>query len=228
MAKFGMIIDLEKCAGCTACSIACKNENNVPDEFYWSHYITETKGEFPNVTYQYISTLCNHCTNAPCVEACPVDPKAMYKAENGMTLHNAERCIGCRACENACPYGVIYYNERGKEVFEEWRSGEAKALTEKVGGEVIPYYNPDRALTYDGIRRENVVEKCNFCDHRVANDEEPYCVDVCPANARIFGDLDDPNSEISKVLKEKQHFVLQPKAGTEPNVFYINKFDEKE
>ncbi len=228
MAKYGMVIDLQKCAGCAACSIACKNENNVPDGIFWSHYITETRGEFPNITYNYISTLCNHCDTAPCVDVCPVDPKAMYKQTDGITMHNEETCIGCRACENACPYGVIFYNERGVEPFEQWRSGEALELTEKVGGTVIPYYNPDRALTYAGIRRDNKVEKCTFCDHRVANGEVPYCVKACPADARVFGDLEDPESEISRLLTSNEYMVLLPEEGTKPNVYYINRFDVKE
>lgn len=221
-----MVIDLEKCAGCAACSIACKSENNVPDGIFWSHYITETVGEFPNVTYNYISTLCNHCTDAPCVTVCPVTPKAMYKKENGITMHNEETCIGCRACENACPYGVIFYNEN--EPFGEWRTGDAAEVTKKVGGTVIPYYNPDRAKSYAGIRRAKKVEKCTFCDHRVGNGEKPYCVDACPANARTFGDLEDSGSEISKLLSENSSTVLKPEANTKPNVFYIKKFDVKE
>lgn len=221
-----MVINLEKCAGCAACSIACKNENNVPDGIFWSHYITETVGEFPNVTYNYISTLCNHCDDAPCVNACPLNPKAMYKSDNGITMHNHEACIGCRACEKACPYSVISFNET--EPFGEWRSGDAAELTKKVGGDIIPYSNPDREITYAGIRSAKKVEKCTFCDHRVANGEKPYCVDSCPANARTFGDLDDPNSEISKLLSNNKATVLLPNANTKPNVYYINKFDVKE
>lgn len=221
-----MVIDLEKCAGCAACSIACKNENNVPEGIFWSHYITETNGEFPNVTYTYISTLCNHCEDAPCVIACPLEPKAMYKKENGITMHDSERCVGCRYCQKACPYGVIGFN--AKEPFGWWRSGDPAKLTKKVGATVIPYYNPDREITYAGIRKAKKVEKCTFCDHRVANGEKPYCVVSCPAKARTFGDLEDPQSDISKLLSANKATVLKPEAYTKPKVFYINKFDVKE
>jgi molybdopterin-containing oxidoreductase family iron-sulfur binding subunit len=116
--QYAMVIDLQKCVGCAACGIACKNENNVPDGIFWAHYIKETTGKFPNVKYQFIPTLCNHCKNAPGVAACPVTPKVMYKSENGATLHDVDRCIGCRRCEAACPYKVIPFN--GEEAHQNW------------------------------------------------------------------------------------------------------------
>ncbi len=225
--KYGMVIDLRRCIGCDGCNIGCKNENNVPTGFFWAHHILEQEGEFPNYHYRYIPTLCNHCSNAPCIAACPVEPKAIFKLPNGITMNSQERCIGCRACEHACPYDVISYNPQGEDVHPDWQRDEARELVEKVGGNTVPWYNPDPGNTWAAIREPHKVEKCSFCHHRVEVGEQPWCVEVCPATARFFGDLDDPNSEVSTLLAENEHFVLQPEAGTEPQVYYINDFDQK-
>ena len=108
MARYAMVIDLQRCVGCSSCSISCRNENNVPEGIYWSHKITETSGTFPNVRFHYIPTLCNHCENPPCVRGCPTN--AMHKLENGITMHEPKKCIGCRYCMINCPYGGIYFN----------------------------------------------------------------------------------------------------------------------
>ncbi len=100
--RYGMVIDLHRCVGCAACDIACKSENNVTEGFSWANHMIETVGTFPNVRYRHVPTLCNHCENAPCVLNCPTT--AMYKTEEGLTLHDADKCIGCRACQVACPY----------------------------------------------------------------------------------------------------------------------------
>ncbi|MGC5328974.1 4Fe-4S dicluster domain-containing protein [Brevibacillus sp. SYSU BS000544] len=228
LARYGMVIDLHKCAGCGACAITCKNENNVDQGIFWSHHIKQTTGTFPNVNYEYIPTLCNHCDNAACVKACPTT--AMHKDENRLTLHDPEKCIGCKSCMQACPYGVISYNSR--EPHAKWRddtsiiangTSSGKEVAEKTG-EPLPYYNPDRATTYQGVRVKGIVEKCTFCDHRLKVGEKPYCVESCPAGARYIGDLDDPNSEVSILLAKYGHTVLLPEKGTQPKVFYIRQF----
>lgn len=228
MANYAMVIDLHKCVGCGACAITCKNENNVQEGFYWSNYIHKTSGKFPNVRFEFMPTLCNHCEDAPCVQACPVG--AMHKDENGMTLHDADKCIGCKSCIIADPYGVIYFNEEKPHQF--WKNSKSiikngtaspEEVVEKIGTP-IPYYNPEREKTYAGIRPKGIVEKCTFCDHRVKNGEKPYCVDSCPSEARIFGDLDDPNSTINYLLSKYGFRQLKPELGTKPKVFYIRQY----
>ncbi len=221
--NYVMVVDLQHCTGCGACMITCKNENNVQEGFYWCNNQIEMEGEFPEITYNYKPTFCNHCDEAPCVEACPVDPKAVFKDPGtNLTLMDAERCIGCRNCENHCPYDVISYNSEAAHPF--WRDEKGQEMVQTVGGEVIPYYNPNRARTWDGIRREGVVEKCSFCDHRLAEGLKPYCVESCPAQALFFGDLDDPGSRVSQLLDQYEATRLQEDLGTEPRVYYIREF----
>jgi Fe-S-cluster-containing dehydrogenase component len=227
-----MVIDLHRCTGCGACAIGCKKENNTPDGIFWAHFIHQTVGVFPNVKNNYLPTLCNHCENAPCVEACPVNPKAMYKGEQGLTLHDLEKCIGCRACENSCPYGVISFNAAEPHAF--WRentglieggTSSPREVAQKVGGNIPPYYNPDRDTTYAGIRPVGKVEKCTLCDHRIAKGLNTYCNTVCPSKARFFGDLDQPDSEVAKLLQQYESYRLKEEEGTEPRVYYIRTYN---
>jgi molybdopterin-containing oxidoreductase family iron-sulfur binding subunit len=231
MPKYAMVIDLQSCVGCGACSIACKNENNLTEGVFWSNKITETSGTFPNVRYHYIPTLCNHCTDAPCVRGCPT--QAMHKIDNGITMHDPKKCIGCRYCMFNCPYGVIYFN--WQKPFKFWRddkpvingcTASPRELVQKVNnGTATPYYNPEREATLPGMRPKGVVEKCTFCDHRIKRGELPYCVEACPTNARIFGDLEKPDSEIKFLLGKFRPFRLKEGLGTEPNVYYIRSFN---
>jgi len=251
MTQYAMVIDLQKCVGCGACALACKTENNTAlrrngQTFNWADFIHETIGTFPNTRYRTMPVLCNHCSNAPCVEACPVEPKAMYKTPDGITMHNDERCIGCRACQEACPYSmeevekdgaygqysVISYNEEGAPTHPFFTDktemikgcttsgAELAALAGATPPDRNSYVHPD----YESVRRDNIVEKCIFCDHRLKNGELPYCVVACPSGARIFGDLEDPAGDVAKAMKEHKHFVLKPEAGTKPNVYYIRNY----
>jgi molybdopterin-containing oxidoreductase family iron-sulfur binding subunit len=231
--KLAMVIDLQECVGCGGCVIGCKNENNVKENVAWASRIIRTVGQFPNVKYEYIPTLCNHCENAPCVKGCPT--RAMHKAEGDITMHDPDKCIGCRYCIINCPYGVIFANdEEGHRFWSddvhliEGSTTSAIEVVQKVGGRVLPYYNPARELSKrgTGIRRKGIPEKCTLCDHRVVKGELPYCVEVCPANARIFGDLNDPNSKVNEILSKYNSWRLKEDLGTEPKVFYVRGFNK--
>jgi Fe-S-cluster-containing dehydrogenase component len=261
MPKYGMVIDLQKCVGCGACALACKTENNTQDRangqtFNWGDIIMKEEGKFPNVKFAAIPVLCNHCADAPCVAACPVTPKAMHKNENGLTIHNQERCLGCRSCQKACPYSsedvgksksqysAISFNDYTAEVHPFFRdktaaiAGCTSSGAEMAGktGNTPPHRTLYRHSDYSSVREKGKVEKCMLCDHRVSNGEQPYCVASCPANARIFGDLADPNSEPSKALRahkavqlknSKGEFLKAGEQGTKPNVYYIRSFSAR-
>ncbi|USD38845.1 arsenate respiratory reductase iron-sulfur subunit ArrB [Ferrimonas sp. SCSIO 43195] len=228
--KFGMVIDLQKCVGCGGCDLACKTENNTADGIQWSHHITRTEGTFPDVRYSYIPTLCNHCEDAACVKVCPKG--AMYKADNGLTLQDNDKCIGCRRCERACPYGVISFNKQTPHHY--WQDDHAlvaggtvspKEVLMTSGAHRSPHENPERGDTYPVTRPRRTVEKCTGCDHRQAVGLQPACVDACPAGARVIGDLDDPNSDVSRLIKLHTPMQLKPEAGTKPRVYYIRSFN---
>jgi molybdopterin-containing oxidoreductase family iron-sulfur binding subunit len=231
-ARLAMVIDLQRCTGCGGCFIACKNENNVQAGARWAWMISRTVGTFPNVRLEFIAALCNQCDNAPCADACPTG--AMHKGDGRITMHTPEKCIGCRTCIAMCPYGAISRNSTQTHRF--WRSRKASIegctsspaeVTSKVKGNVIPYYNSDKEKSWPGagLRYKGIVEKCTFCDHRVREGKLPHCVIACPAHARVFGDLNDPNSAVSQLLNKYRPLRLKEHLGTEPNVFYIRSFN---
>ncbi len=230
--RLAMVIDLQRCTGCGGCVISCKSENNVQRGNAWASRFLKTSGKFPNVRFEFIPTLCNHCENAPCVKGCPT--KAMYKGYGDITMHAPEKCIGCKTCIAMCPYGVI--SRHYEDPHPHWRSDDAliknctsspNEVTQKVKGKVIPYYNnsKEKSTPGSGLRYKGIVEKCTLCDHRIKKDLLPHCVISCPANARIMGDLNDPNSEVSKLLAKYRPWRLKEHLGTEPKVFYIREFN---
>jgi len=228
MPRWGMVIDLDKCTGCQACTVACKEENNVaygsPSENvrrivpYWNKVIAASVGTFPSVNIEMIPMPCMHCDNPPCVQVCPA--KATYLREDGIVIQNFRRCIGCKYCIAACPYGVRNFNYKEQEVQEYHR----------------PDLAPDRSVVGPWPfpqRTHGVVEKCTFCFHRIDQgikegkkigvDVVPACVEACPTEARIFGDLDDPKSNVSRLLGARGSFVLREEMGTHPKVHYLSK-----
>ena len=206
MARYAMAIDTKRCVGCNACSMACKMTNNLPDGTWWTRVLTEggdevdtPAGIFPEVSMRYVTVSCQHCDNPACVKVCPVG--ATYKdPETGVVRQDYDKCIGCRMCMAACPYtGVRSFN---------WEE---------------PGYSIDHAVGDADIaaHQKHVVEKCTFCYQRLARGETPACMDLCPARARHFGDLDDPDSEVSQLVGERSYEQLLTSEGTKPPVYYL-------
>ncbi len=220
LTKFSMVIDVGACIGCRRCQWGCKEENNIPDTISppWIEVFemksevdvtghpsredlkegaTTSYTESPREGRWYLPVQCYHCDNPPCVKVCPVG--ATYKDRDGLVLMNYDRCIGCRICVAACPYSARRFN---------WLEPEATVV---VPNPLVP------------ARPMGVVEKCTFCVHRVRRGKLPRCVEVCPVQARHFGNLNDPESEVSKILKSNLSFRLLEEANTKPSIFYITR-----
>ena len=205
---WGMVIDLDKCIGCEYCLRACSATNDVQSDRPWNIVVPE---ETSSGRKFFFSRPCLHCQDAPCAEVCPV--KATYRREDGLVIMDYDRCIGCRYCEVACPYDARKFN------WEE-RSDENPFI-------------PTWGIAEVERRPRGVVEKCTFCIHRIDNgltkglkpgidlNATPACVNICPVKARTFGDLKDPDSSVSLLIKANPVIVLREELGTEPSVFYI-------
>ncbi len=213
--QFAFALNLSKCNGSRRCVTACVEENNQgrdPEiqyikvlemdmgtlnlekgDLYYSGESVPKEGKF------YLPVQCNQCENPPCTKACPVE--ATWKEKDGIVVIDYDWCIGCRYCMAACPYEARHFN-----------------FTEpKVPQNEI---NPSMSYLSNRLRPRGVVEKCTFCLHRTRRGEYPACLEACPTGARKFGDLNDPNSEVSAVLKNKRVFVLKEELNTVPRFFY--------
>lgn len=194
---YGMLIDLKKCIGCHACSTACKEAHGTPPGVMRSRVVREVEGEYPNVRKSIVPMLCMHCENAPCVDVCPTG--ATFKRDDGIVVVDKDLCIGCRSCMMACPYEARYYRESEDGYF---------------GAELNEY----ETLMYP-VMPKGTVDKCTFCVERIdaGKGEQQACVAACPAEARVFGDLD----EIKAQAAELGAIQLLPEKGTEPTVYYV-------
>ena len=206
--QWAMVIDQSKCTGCNYCTLACQAHNDINPEIEWNTVVSDSAVGDQQV---FIPRPCMHCEKAPCVEVCPV--KASYYRDDGIVMMDYDRCIGCRYCQIACPYDARSFN---------W---------EKFTGTnpAVPEWGTPEVER----RPRGVPEKCSFCYQTIDRglslgltpgvdpDATPACVNVCPTGARIFGDLNDPESNVSKLLHEKYTYRLRENLGTGPRVYYI-------
>ena len=215
--RLGMVIDRKRCIACYSCMISCKQSHALPPDVFWNRVLVSETGSYPTVTKEILPVICNHCKEAACVEVCPTG--ATTKREDGIVYVDADKCVGCRYCLVACPYQMRTYLSDNKK---EYWPGQGLSELEKFGREV---FYPLQAGT---------VIKCNFCIERMDKAKEtglkigidreatPVCVNACPVKARTFGDLDDPNSNISILIKERKGHQLHHEYGTEPSVYYLD------
>jgi Fe-S-cluster-containing dehydrogenase component len=223
--RWGMAIDLDRCTGCQACVAACHAENNLPlsdpesaakgRAVHWIRVDRYYEGEFPDIRVKYMPVLCQHCDEAPCEPVCPV--YATYQNPEGLNVQVYNRCVGTRYCANNCPYSVRFFNWFDPV----WPSP------------LDLQHNPDVS-----IRMGGVMEKCTFCIQRIKRAEgeateekrpvadgevQPACVQSCPAEAMVFGDLNDPESKVSRLAGSGRSTRLLEELGTKPKVFYLQK-----
>jgi Fe-S-cluster-containing dehydrogenase component len=212
-----MAIDLDRCTGCQACVAACHAENNLPVSnpeqaakgraVHWIRVDRYYEGEFPDVRVKYRPVLCQQCDEAPCEPVCPV--YATYKNPEGLNVQVYNRCVGTRYCANNCPYSVRFFN---------WFDPEWPEPLQLQ-------HNPDVS-----IREAGVMEKCTFCIQRIkraeqdgGSDIQPACVQSCPAEAMVFGDLNDSESKVSRLAGSRRATQLLEELGTKPKVFYLER-----
>jgi molybdopterin-containing oxidoreductase family iron-sulfur binding subunit len=196
----GMVIDLRKCRpGCgDACLKACRKENNVAFhgdkrwDIHWIRKVFIRSATRASTPPKDVPVLCNHCDDPPCAQVCPV--QATYKRADGIVIVDHHRCIGCRYCMIACPYGVRFFNYKE---------------------------NPDWPTPERPRRSHGVAESCTMCAHRLDRNAEPACVEACPNRALIVGDLDDPTSDVSRLIATHATTRLREDLMTEPKVYYI-------
>jgi Fe-S-cluster-containing dehydrogenase component len=223
--KWSMVIDLDRCTGCEACVIACQAENNVPVNessaftegraIEWIRVERYWEGEWPDIKARFIPVLCQHCENAPCEPVCPV--YATYHNNDGLNVQIYNRCVGTRYCGNNCPYHARSFNY--------WEPVWPVDLRHQL--------NPDVT-----VRSRGVMEKCSMCVQRIRRNTrsktprqvpdgsfDPACVQACPTSAMTFGNLNDPESKVSKLQNDERSYHMFEHLGTAPTVMYLKQVD---
>lgn len=206
MTRYGMAVDTKRCVSCNRCAMACIVEHNLPDGVLWNRAVTEGGDYFRNpggvypdeLSIAFYTLACQHCDSPACLDVCPTG--ATEKREDGIVTVDAENCIGCKSCITACPYDGVRVSIDGEPQYQ---------LDFAVGDAQVPAH------------KSGTVEKCTFCVERIDRGEPPRCVDVCFAHARFFGDLDDPESDLSKILAMREYDRLLADQGTGPNVYFL-------
>ncbi len=205
MTRYGMVIDLKRCYGCYACVMACKAKNYTPPGVFWARLLKGETGKYPTVVRQALPVLCMHCEEPSCLTVCPTG--ATTQDDNGIVEVDKNKCIGCGYCKMACPYGARY-------MVDSWDSYFPKGCPETE-------YEKYVKVKWDAKSGTGVSTKCDFCKERIPLGKLPACVNACPANARTFGDLDDPLGDPAMLIKKGRGAVLQPELGNEPKVYYL-------
>ncbi len=211
MTRWAMIADLRRCVGCQTCTAACKHANATPPGVQWRRVLDMEFGEYPDVQRAFVPVGCQHCDEPPCMEVCPTT--ATKKRADGIVTIDYDLCIGCAYCAVACPYQARYKTD----------------LVDFAYGKT-PTENEKQRL--DDAKR-SVATKCTYCVDRIDSGLEqgkvpgvdpeatPACVNSCIAQALAFGDIEDPQSNVSQLLAENQHFRMHEELGTGPGFFYL-------
>ncbi|HYA05787.1 MAG TPA: DmsC/YnfH family molybdoenzyme membrane anchor subunit, partial [Xanthobacteraceae bacterium] len=210
MTRWAMVADLERCVGCQTCTAACRHANATSPAVQWRKVLDVESGSFPTVTRTFVPVGCQHCADPPCMHVCPTT--ATRQRADGIVTIDYNLCIGCAYCEVACPY-------------------QARFLVH------APHFAYGSAMQNETEREDaarlGVAQKCTFCSDRVDFGLDngltpgldpratPACVNSCIADALHFGDLDDPNSNVSRLLREQRYFRMHAELGTEPSFFYL-------
>lgn len=198
--KWGVAVDLKRCTGCQACTMACKAENGTPRGVFWTRVLEKEEGTYPFAYKIFMPLRCNHCADPLCVQVCPTGASYQREKDN-IVLIDQEKCIGCHSCVVACPYQVRFIPDNDQGYY---------------GAEKTPY----EEVSYRNWQ-VGTAQKCTLCVHRIDGGLEPACVETCPTRALVFGDLNDPQSEISDLIRQRSNFQPRAELGTDPCVFYL-------